>query len=140
MPEVHFSRRKSSLPGLRSSRVRILVADRERIVASITSNLLQDLGYDVCTLQPTTTGLLKATQHDRPDRLVADTMLVGSVDGPALVASVSRLEMPNLFITGDDFYEPIVPALAKVFNHGELIKASQCVLDRTCLAELGSSC
>ena len=126
--------RPSSTPGVtsapRSARIRILVADSEDIVASITADLLQDLGYDVTTIQHSMTGLVTAAQQDRPDLVVVDTMLSGSEDDGALIETVGRLGMPTLFTTGGIFTEPGVSSLAKPFSQTELAKAVQSVIDR----------
>ena len=117
-------------PAPRSARIRILVADSEDIIASITADLLQDLGYDVTTIQHSMTGLVTAAQQDRPDLVIVDTMLSGSENDGALIATVGRLGMPALFTTGGIFVEPGMSSLSKPFSQAELAKAVQSVIDR----------
>ncbi len=130
MVELRPSRAERGLQPPVSSRPRIVVAETEEVVAAIMSDLLQDLGYDVCAIAGTMNGLVQAAHEHSPDIVVVDSMLAGSQDDRALVGIVSRLGMPHLFTTGGAFSETEVASLAKPFSQAELNHAIRCVLDR----------
>jgi DNA-binding response OmpR family regulator len=110
---------------------RILVADDDALIGMLLATMLQDMNFDVCTLETTERGTVEAALRLRPDLMIVDARL-GRGSGLAAVAEIERhMTIPNIFMSGDRLPPAPngAPALLKPFTMQGLERAIRQVLD-----------
>lgn len=84
----------------RPSAPRILVVEDEQVVAMDMEMQLAALGYEVTGIAATGETALQLTEITRPDLILMDIRLGGSLDGFATAAEVRKSrELPVVFVT-----------------------------------------
>ncbi|HEY4087985.1 MAG TPA: ATP-binding protein [Bryobacteraceae bacterium] len=79
---------------------KILIAEDEQILAMDVSAQLSDLGYDVVGIASTAREALRLSDERRPDLVLMDIQLHGSVDGIAAASEIRRQwQIPVVFMT-----------------------------------------
>ena len=82
-------------------KTKILIAEDEAIFALSMQRALTRSGYDVCELVSTGEKAVERVRHEKPDLVIMDVFLNGSVNGlEAAVQIRSGSDIPILFITG----------------------------------------
>jgi CheY-like chemotaxis protein len=109
--------------------LRILVVEDDAMVAMFLSMTLDQMGHDVCAVEATEAGAVKAAGSLRPDLLIVDVGL-SSGDGVSAVAQILRAgPMPHIFASGDAEQVrarmPGAVVIQKPFQEADLARAIQ---------------
>ena len=84
-------------------KIKILIAEDEAINALSMQRALTMSGYKVCELISTGEEAVEAVKQEKPDLVIMDIILNGSVNGIEAARKMrSRSDIPILFITGYD--------------------------------------
>src|SRR3989304_10561163 len=79
---------------------RIMIVEDERIVARKIHKSLEKLGYDVCALAPTGEEAVQKAGETRPDLILMDIVLKGTMDGIEASEQIRRLfNIPVVYLT-----------------------------------------
>jgi CheY-like chemotaxis protein len=113
--------------------LRILVVEDDAMVAMFLSMTLDQMGHDVCAVEATEAGAVKAAASLRPDLLIVDVGL-NSGDGVSAVARILRAgPMPHIFASGDAEHVrarmPDAVVIQKPFHEADLVRAIECAMD-----------
>jgi PAS domain S-box-containing protein len=80
--------------------IRVLIAEDESIVASHMRRMLEHLGYDTVGIVTTGEGCIARALEFRPDVILMDIMLSGSMDGIRAAEKIlERVDIPILYVT-----------------------------------------
>lgn len=109
--------------------VRVLVVEDEALIALVLSEILEEMGFDVCGSEATEAGAVAAALHHQPGLMIVDARLrEGS--GIRAVESILRDQfIPHVFTSGDRLegagLHPCAVVLQKPFLEAELALAIQ---------------
>jgi len=82
-------------------KTKILIAEDEAITALSLQRALTRSGYDVCDLVATGEEAVERVKQEKPDLVIMDVFLNGSVNGIEAAAQIrSGSDIPIVFITG----------------------------------------
>lgn len=82
------------------TRARILIIEDEAVIAMDLSDLVTDAGHDVCAVETTASGAVRAAKRERPDLVLADIQLADGSSGIDAVRDIlANFEVPVIFIT-----------------------------------------
>ncbi len=82
------------------ARAKILIVEDESIVAFNLQNRLEYLGYAVIGISPSGEGAIQIVARNRPDLVLMDIKLKGSIDGIEAAAQIrSRFQLPVVYLT-----------------------------------------
>ena len=97
--ENFATRPRRALP-LGDSAARVLIVEDERIVAKSLEQELQALHYQVCATAMSGEAAVEAAERTRPDVVLMDIRLTGSMDGTQAAALIwERLQIPVVYLT-----------------------------------------
>lgn len=93
------------------SKLRILIADDDALIAMLLNDLLTGMGHEVCAIADTQTGIVTEAMRTSPDLMIVDANLH---DGGSGVSAVEQILgnhfIPHFFVTGDPLgVETIMP-------------------------------
>lgn len=109
----------------RQSAAQILVVEDENIVALDLQERLESLGYGVCGLETTGEGAIRATRERRPDLVLMDIRLKGTMDGIEAAQAIAREgDWPVVFLTAYSEDQTIERA-RKAAPYGYILKPVQ---------------
>ena len=104
---------------------RILVVEDDALIGALLTELLQDLGYDVCPVETTESGAVSAAALHKPDLMIVDLGLTDG-SGPSAMARIGKAgRVPHIFMSGDRS-QPVTPGiilLHKPFRRDDLVQA-----------------
>jgi PAS domain S-box-containing protein len=129
-----MSTERRSLAGLR-----ILVAEDDGMVAEAICDRLTDAGYEVVGRPDTAAAAVEAALSLRPDLILMDVRLKGSMDGIRASELINeKMRVPVVYLTGDSDQQTLRRARAasaygyvlKPFHIRNLIVAIQVAIDR----------
>jgi hypothetical protein len=81
-------------------RAKILIVEDENIVAFNIQNRLEGLGYTVIGITPSGEGAIQIAAQDRPDLVLMDIKLKGSIDGIDAAAQIrNQFHIPVVYLT-----------------------------------------
>lgn len=113
--------------------LRVLVVEDEALVAMMTCDYLEDMGYHVVGPYPSVEKALQAIESDRVDCAVLDINLGGGHTSLPVAQALKVRSTPFLFATGYgasgikvEF--PAAPVLSKPFSEHQLAKALEDLL------------
>ncbi len=114
---------------------RVLIAEDEAVVAELLSEVLTELGHDVCAIAATEAEAVAAAARRRPDLMIVDARL-GSGSGISAVEQITRSGfIPHIFVSGDRLGgQSLLPGavvLQKPFTEHDLKRAIQRAIDAT---------
>lgn len=118
---------------------KILVVEDEMIIAADISMMLTSLGYDVTGIVPRGEDALKNIESTRPDLVLMDISLRGSLDGVETAKLVrDQFEVPVIFLTSNTDDATFIRAketkpyafISKPFRQSDLQRAIELALDR----------
>ncbi len=103
-------------------KARILIAEDEAISALSMQRALTRSGYKVCELVSTGEEAVERVKQKKPDLVVMDVILNGSVNGVEAAMEIrSRFDIPIVFITGYE-EEKLIERIKSVKYSTYLIK------------------
>jgi len=83
------------------TRLRILIAEDEAIIAMLLGEVLQALGHDICASVATEEDAVATAATEQPDLIIIDAGL-GAGSGMAAIAQINAVRpTPHIFITGN---------------------------------------
>ncbi len=112
--------------------LRILVVEDDAMIGMLLTEMLSEMGHDVCGVEATETGAVAAASAHRPDLLIVDANLREGT-GLAAVGRIvaDRGAVPHVMMSGADI--PTLRAgaatLRKPFLQGGLVRAIERALD-----------
>ncbi len=81
--------------------LRILVVEDDDMVAMLLTEVLAEMGHEVCAIEATEAAAVAAARRCRPDLMIVDAQLAAG-NGIAAVAEILGAGfIPHLFISGD---------------------------------------
>lgn len=107
--------------------LRVMVVEDDVALAALFSEVLIDMGFDVCAVESTAEGAGAAAARCRPDLMIVDAQL-SEGDGVAAVNEIRLSQpVPFLLVTGNPAglhgLEPGALVLQKPFSEGDLANA-----------------
>lgn len=81
--------------------IKILVVEDEMLIGAKISMLLTNLGYEVTGILPRGEDALIQVEENRPDIIVLDINLKGSIDGIETAAILQRKNIPVIYLTAN---------------------------------------
>jgi CheY-like chemotaxis protein len=82
--------------------LKLVIAEDEAISALYLEMLLGRLGHEVCAVEATADGVVRAAARHRPDLVLMDVRLAAGGDGVAAACRIRRQQgIPSLFVTAD---------------------------------------
>jgi len=101
MDEVLSTRAEQVAGGSRDGdAMRLLIVEDEAITALHLEALLQDLGHQVCAVEATGEGAIRAAERHQPDLVLMDVRLAGQLDGISAAARIrNQYGIPSLLVT-----------------------------------------
>jgi two-component system, response regulator PdtaR len=104
--------------------IRILIVEDDALIAVLFGKLLEDMGYDVCAIEPSEVLAVAAAARCRPDLMLVDAWL-GDGSGVSAVQQILRSRfVPHVFVTGDasalKAVRPDAVTLSKPFREADL--------------------
>jgi two-component system, response regulator PdtaR len=107
--------------------LQILVVEDDSLVAMLLVETLAEMGHDVCAVEATEAGAVRAALRCRPDLIIVDAQLRQGNGGSAIDEILRSGFVPHLFITGDTkkvlAQRSDAVALEKPFREPELAQA-----------------
>jgi len=109
--------------------LRVLLIEDDVMIGMLLSEMLEEMGHDVCAIERTETDAVAAAQRHLPDLMIIDARLAHG-DGISMVEKVLCTGfVPHLFISGDISFilkrRPKAVVLQKPFLERELARAIQ---------------
>jgi DNA-binding LytR/AlgR family response regulator len=81
--------------------IKILVVEDEMLIGAKISMLLTNLGYEVTGILPRGEDAIIQVEENRPDIIVLDINLKGSIDGIETAAILQRKNIPVIYLTAN---------------------------------------
>ena len=108
---------------------RILVVEDDAQIGAALAEMLDLMGHQVCAIEATQAGAVKAAARCKPDLMIVDVRL-GDGDGVSAVAEILRNGfIAHVFVSGDALkvraLESRAVAIQKPFRESDLIRAIQ---------------
>ena len=119
--------------------IKILIAEDEMIIAADIARLLGKSGYEVAGISTRGEDVLKVIESTRPDIILMDIALRGSIDGVETATRIlQQYRIPVIFVTSnidDKTFQRAKVAkpyafIAKPFQESDLIRAIEITLER----------
>ena len=113
--------------------LRILILEDDALIGELLSEMLIEMGHDVCAITATESGALAAAANSSPDLIVADAW-IGTGSGLTAVDRIYALRpVPCLFVTGDPAritdLRPNAVVIQKPFREHDLVTGIQRAID-----------
>lgn len=106
---------------MNSNRFRILLAEKDAITAVDIVNIISDIGFDITSVVDSALDAITKTEIDRPDLILMDIQLRGSLNGVEAARILSfKYNIPVVFIT--------TPELQQIFSHDPSFKYKDCII------------
>ena len=101
-------------------RFRILLAEKDPVTAVDTVNFLTELGYNITSVVDSAVDAITKTETDRPDLILMDIHLRGSLNGVEAARILSfKYNIPIIFIATLE--------LQQIFFHDSTFKYKECI-------------
>jgi len=115
------------------SALRILVVEDDAMIGMMLTEMLEEMGHDVCSIEATEAEAISAADRCRPDLMIVDVLL-GAGNGVSAVTEILRAgPVPHLFVSGDiskiQALRPGAVAIQKPYRESDLARAIQLALD-----------
>jgi two-component system, response regulator PdtaR len=113
--------------------LRILVVEDDAMIGMMLTEMLEEMGHDVCSIEATEAEAISAADRCRPDLMIVDVLLGGG-NGVSAVTEILRAgPMPHLFVSGDisriKALRPDAVVIQKPYRESDLARAIQLALD-----------
>ncbi len=115
--------------------LRVLVVEDNSIIGQLLTGMLEEMDYDVCSVESTEADAVAAASHYQPNLMIVDARLA---DGSGISAVETILRgrfVSHLFISGNTAkvraIRPEAVVLQKPFGEAELSRAIQQALNFT---------
>src|SRR5665213_1033819 len=115
--------------------LRVLVVEDDTMIGELVTEMLEEMGHEVCAIAATEADAVTSASQYRPDLMIVDARLgKGSGSGVSAVEEILRIGfVPHLFCSGNvaviQLLRPGAVVLQKPFQIAELTRAIQCALD-----------
>jgi PAS domain S-box-containing protein len=137
-------RQRSDAAAAPSAQPRILLVEDRSDVATITTQLLEMLGYQTTVARDADTALQSLTQNGPYELLLSDVVMPGSMDGIALARTAVK-QYPSLKVLLVTGYAHIAekedlefPVLCKPYRHADMARKLRELLYRRAVDEAGT--
>jgi CheY-like chemotaxis protein len=106
--------------------LRVMVVEDEAVIAMLFSEVLENLGYEVCCVETTQADAVAAAARCKPDLMIVDERLSDG-SGVAAVEEINRTGfIPHVFVSGDSVALQKMPNAIRVekpFRESDLTHA-----------------
>jgi len=107
---------------MKEGKAKILIAEDELLVASDIKQKLEEIGYDVTSLVSTALEAITRAETDRPDLILMDVQLSGSLTGIEAANIISyKNNLPIIFLT-TPVNEHLISEVKTRIDHEHLLK------------------
>jgi two-component system, response regulator PdtaR len=115
------------------SAIRILVVEDDAVIGVLLSELLADMGHEICAIESNEADAVAAAARCKPHLMIVDARL-GDESGISAVDEILCTgAIPHVFITGDPSrihaLRPAAVVVQKPFRKSDIVRAMQRVLD-----------
>ncbi len=91
-----------------SQKLKFLIAEDEFLIAMELKRQIEEMSYEVTSLVSTALEAITQTETDKPDIILMDVMLSGSLNGIEAARIISyKSNIPVIFLTNDDNFPQI---------------------------------
>lgn len=102
-------------------KLRILLAEKDAITAVDTVNIITDLGFNITSVVDTALDAITKTEIDRPDLILMDVSLRGSLNGVEAANIISfKYNIPIVFIAS--------LKLLQIFSRDHAFRFRECII------------
>lgn len=113
--------------------LRVLLVEDDAMIGELLADMLQDMDYDVCSVEATESGAIAAAASCKPDLIIIDAQLGQGSGIAAIDAILSAGFVPHLFISGNvakvSAQRPDAVTLEKPFKEAAFMRAIRRALD-----------
>ncbi len=115
------------------SALRILVVEDDALIGGLLSELLAEMGYEICAIEATEADAVAAAARCKPNLMIVDARLGDECGISAVNEILCTGRIPHVFITGDPSrihaLRPDAVVVQKPFRVSDIIRAMQRVLN-----------
>ena len=112
--------------------LRVLIIEDDALVVLLLTELLAEMGHEVCATANNETAAIDAALREEPDLVIADARLTSGSGISAVEEILERGHIPHLFVTGDTTdvaaRRPAAIVVRKPFREAALAKAIESAL------------
>jgi len=112
--------------------LRILVVEDEAMIAMLLTELLKEMGHEVCAVASREADAVAAALRHRPDLMIVDAQLKEGSGVSAVERILRVLPVPHVFVSGDIVAvrarKPGAVVIQKPFREAELALAIERVI------------
>ena len=106
---------------MNNNRLRLLLAEKDAITAVDTVNMITEIGYDITSVVDSALDAITKTETDRPDLILMDVRLRGSLNGVEAAGILSfKYNIPIVFIA--------TPESKQLFSRDPVFCYRDCIL------------
>ena len=113
---------------MENSKLRFLIAEDDFIIAMGIKQKVEELGFEVVSMASTALEAITRTVFDKPDIILMDVLLSGSLDGIEAARIISyKNKIPVIFLlddSGKELIEKKKPEVRHSIIHKPIAKAS----------------
>jgi co-chaperonin GroES (HSP10)/CheY-like chemotaxis protein len=113
--------------------LRVLLLEDDALIATLLSELLVEMGHDVCATAATEAQAVTAAARHRPDLMIVDASLARGSGVSAVEEILHAGPVAHLFVSGDpgavQVLRPSAVVIRKPFRGTELVKAIESALN-----------
>ncbi len=114
--------------------IRVLLVENDTLIADLFSQALDEMGFDVCAVESSEEGAIRAAETHRPNLMIVDAQLASGSGVAAVNHILSRQSIAHLFITGSskrpDGVGQDILVMVKPFSVDDLKKAIETTLSK----------
>ena len=112
--------------------LRIMVVEDDAVIASLFSEVLEGMGFDVCAVEGNEADAVASAARCRPDLMIVDAQLGTGSGIKAIDEILLNGPMPHLFVTGNSLrvraLRPDAVVIQKPFFEADLARAIEHVV------------
>jgi DNA-binding response OmpR family regulator len=112
--------------------LRVLVVEDEILIAMLITQVLEDMGHDVCATESTKAGAVAAAAQHKPDFMIVDAGLPDGSGVSAVEEILLAAQVAHIFVSGDvagiKALRPHAVVVQKPFFASDLNRAMQLAL------------
>lgn len=117
--------------------LRVLIVEDDALVVLVLTELLAQMGHEVCATASSEAGAVDAALREGPDLVIADARLSSGSGISAVEEILQRGHIPHMFLTGDitdaTARRPAAIVVGKPFREAALAKAIASALEAAAL-------
>ena len=134
---VSLAGRLALLLHAENQKLRIMIVEDDALIGMLLSDMLEIMGHEVCAIEATECGAVKAAAKFRPEMMIVDAHLRDGSGMAAVDQIIAHSFVAHLFVTGDQRsvsrQRPGAVVISKPFTEATLANALSRARVRTAL-------